>query len=334
VTRILATAELASEGLDELSKLAEVNYQPRTITKRLLAGVKLVEVLAGHEVFVTEADQIKGQAVFDKLPELRLIGACRGEPVNVDVETATARGIPVLNTPGRNAVSVAELSIAFMLSLARHSPETAAVLKSGEGGSMRMVRAYTEFQGNELLGKTVGLVGLGAVGAEVAKRATAFGCRVVAFDPYVSARRASELGVEMVSLDRLMREADFVSIHAAVTPETTGLIGAPQFTLMKPTAYFINTARAALTDEEALTSALSERRIAGAALDVFGKEPPPPNHPLLALPNVLATPHIGGNTAEIAAHHTAIIVDDLVRWLGGKRPRHCVNPETVKDLAP
>lgn len=332
--RILVTAELTADGVARLRKLAEVSYQPRTVTKRMLAGAKLVEVLAGYQVFVTEADQIKGQAVFDKLPDLRLIGACRGNPVNVDIDTATARGIPVLDTPGRNAISVAELAVAFMISLARHIPQTVAILKSPEGGVMRFARSFIEHVGNEIYGKTVGLVGLGAVGGEVAKRVKAFGCRVIAFDPYVAAARATDLGVEMVSLDRLLSEADFVSVHAAVTPETTGLIGPTQFALMKRTAYFVNTARAAIIDEEALLLALTEGKIAGAALDVFAKEPPPPDHPLLALPNVLATPHIGGNTAEIAVHQTDIIVNDVVRWLEGKRPRHCVNPETVRHLAP
>ncbi len=332
--RILVTAELTPDGVARLERLAEVSYQPRTMTKRLLAGAKLVEVLTGYQVFVTEADQIKGQAVFDKLPLLRLIGACRGSPVNVDVDTATALGIPVLNTPGRNAISVAELAVAFMISLARHIPQTAAILKSPEGGVMRIAKSFIEHVGTEIHGKIVGIVGLGAVGGEVAKRVKAFGCRVTAFDPYVAAARATELGVEMVSLDRLMAEADFVSVHAAATLETAGLIGREQFAVMKPTAYFINTARASITDEEALLKVLAERKIAGAALDVFAKEPPPPDHPLLALPNVLATPHIGGNTADITLHQTAIIVDDVIRWLEGRRPRHCVNPETVRGLAP
>jgi len=332
--RILITAELTKEGVARLARLAEVSYQPRTVTKRMLAGAKLVEVLAGYHVFITEADQIKGQAVFDRLPDLRLIGACRGNPVNVDIEAATARSIPVLNTPGRNAISVAELAVGFMIALARHIPQTAAILKSTEGGVMRVARSFTEHVGTELFGKTVGLVGLGAVGGEVAKRLKAFGCRVIAFDPYVAAARAAELGVEMVDLDKLLTEADFVSIHAAVTPETTGLIGRREFEKMKPTAYFINTARAAIADEEALLAALQEKRIAGAALDVFAKEPPPPDHPLLALPNVLATPHIGGNTAEVAVHQSDIIVEDVVRWLEGKRPRNCVNPKTVEHLAP
>lgn len=332
--RILATAELTAAGVERLGRYGEVSYQPRTVTKRMLAGAKLIEVVAGFHVFITEADQIKGQAVFDKLPDLKLIGACRGAPVNVDLDQASARGIPVLNTPGRNAISVAELAVAFMISLARHIPQTVAILKSPEGGVMRIAKAFVGHVGMELSGKTVGLVGLGAVGGEVAKRVKAFGCRVVAFDPYVSPARVTELGVDMASLDRLMAEADFVSLHAAVTPETTGLIGAPQFALMKPTAYFINTARAALTDEDALLAALTAGKLAGAALDVFSKEPPPPDHPLLNLPNVLATPHIGGNTAEIAVHQTDIIVDDVVRWLEGKRPRNCVNPATVKNLAP
>lgn len=332
--RVLVTAELTAEGVARLERLAEVSYQPRTVTKRMLAGAKLIEVLVGFDVFVTEADQIKGQAVFDKLPDLKLIGDCRGAPVNVDVETATARGIPVLNTPGRNAISVAELALAFMISLARHIPQTAAILKSSEGGVMRIAKSFTEHVGSELWGKTVGLVGLGAVGSEVAKRAKAFGCRVLAFDPYAAPERAAELGVELGDLDRVLAEADFVSLHAAVTPETTGLIGAAQLARMKPTAYLINTARAALTDEEALLAALTERRIAGAALDVFAKEPPPPDHPLLALPCVVATPHIGGNTADVAKHQSDIIVDDMVRWLGGKRPKNCVNPETVANLAP
>ena len=198
----------------------------------------------------------------------------------------------------------------------------------------------TQWQGVELAGKTAGLVGLGAVGREVAKRLAAFDMNLIVTDPHprpfpLPGRRESapsplwgegQSQVDLLPLDDLLRRSDFVSLHCPLNHETTGMIGARELARMKPTAFLVNTARAAIVDESALIAALRERRIAGAGLDVHLVEPLPPNSPWLALPNVILTPHIGGATGDVVRHHSDMIVDDIERWLRGERPLHCVTP--------
>jgi len=280
---------------------------------------------AAADVLIVEADLVHSE-VLDACP-LKMIGVCRGDPINVDLALATEKGIPVFHTPGRNADAVADLTLAFILVLARHLPAVWSAYHGGE--ATRVERAsdylemYSRFTGVELGGLTVGLVGLGAVGREVAARLAAFKARVLAYDPYVLEPPA---GVTLCDLDTLMRDADVVSLHAPVTPETQGLVSAEKLALMKPGALFINTARAALTDEDALYEMLRTGRIAGAALDVLAQEPLQPGNRFLALPNVVVTPHLGGATTDVTRHHSDIIVDAMERWLRGERPRWIANP--------
>ena len=184
---------------------------------------------------------------------------------------------------------------------------------------------YTRFTGVELGGLTVGLVGLGAVGREVAARLVAFKTRILAYDPYVR----DLPGVTLCDLDTLLRDSDIVSLHAPVTPETQGLLSAERLALMKPSALFVNTARAALTDENALYDMLRSGRLAGAALDVLAEEPLQPGNRFLALPNVVVTPHLGGATTDVTRHQSDIIVDAMERWLRGERPRWIANPAVL-----
>lgn len=329
--RILVTAQFDEEALATLRQYGKVEYSSYGEQMRVLAGSKLVKALQGVNVLVTEVDQVR-KYTFPKVPDLRVISCCRGRPVNIDIEAATEHGIPVLTTPGRNADAVADLTLLFMLALLRHLVPVAGILRE-EGNAMeKLARVFVQYRGAELWEKTVGLVGLGAVGRAVAARLLPFGARVVAYDPYATEEQASALGVSLLSLDELLKQADIVSLHAAVTDETTGLIGEREFGLMKEGAYFVNTARSALTDEGALYRALREGHLAGAALDVFDDEPPSPDNPLLTLGNVLATPHIGGSTAEVTIHQSRIAVADLVRLFEGQRPLHCVNPETLKGF--
>jgi D-3-phosphoglycerate dehydrogenase / 2-oxoglutarate reductase len=286
----------------------------------------------GADVLIVEADLVHAE-VLDACP-LRMIGVCRGEPVNVDLELATAKGIPVFHTPGRNADAVADLTLAFMLMLARHLPAVWATYRDGEATRVERasdyLKMYTRFTGVELGGRTIGLVGLGAVGREVAARLAAFKARVLAYDPYVTAAPA---GVELRDLESLLRESDIVSLHAPVTPETQGLLSAERLALLAPTAFLVNTARAALTDEDALYEMLRSGRLAGAALDVLAQEPLQPGNRFLALPNVIVTPHLGGATQDVTRHQSDIVVDAMERWLRGERPRWIANPAVLAKRA-
>jgi phosphoglycerate dehydrogenase-like enzyme len=258
---------------------------------------------------------------------IAMIGCCRGDPVNIDLPLATEKRIPVFHTPGRNADAVADLTLAFMLSLTRHLPAIDDTYRAGRARRVEQasdfLELYKRFTGTELGGLTVGLVALGAVGREVAARLVPFKARVLAYDPYV---QMPPPGVTMVPLDQLLRESDVVSLHAPVTPETTGLLSREKLALMKPTAFVVNTARAALTDEDALFEMVQAGRLAGVALDVLHSEPLQPDNRFLALPNAIVTPHIGGATVDVTRHHSDIVVDAIERHLRGERPRWVANP--------
>jgi autoinducer 2 (AI-2) kinase len=329
---ILVTAPLGEDALDQLRDLAEVRYEPYMEAQRVLTGEDLVEALAGVDIFVTEVDLIDAAAL-DSLPSLRAIFTCRADPVNVDVAACTAHGVPVMNAPGRNARSVAELTLAFILSLTRkavaadrflHDPATAA------GDIARMGMAHAEFEGRELRGVTVGLAGFGQVGRQVAAVLRPLGAIVIASDPFAAPVRALAEGVEVVSFEELLRRADVISLHAPVTEATRGMFGAAQFAAMKPGALFVNTARAALADEEALAAALRSGHLGGAALDVFAEEPPGHDHPLLAFPNVMATPHIGGNTVDVAVRQGELVCRAVEDLLAGRAPDTLLNPTAME----
>ncbi len=324
---ILVTASLDEQSLDLLRQIGEVRYEPLIKTGRLLAGRELVKKVDGVDVFVTEADPVRDEDM-KAFSTLKVICSCRGNPVNVDVAAASRHGLLVLNTPARNAEAVAELTVALMIMLGRRVQAAVSLLRQGpDRKTSEGMRAYFELRGHELWGQSVGLIGFGAVACRVAERLRPFRMDLAAFDPYAPAERFAQFGVESLGLDELMARSDFVSIHAAVTASSRGLIGAEQFALMKPTAFFINTARSAVTDQGALVTALQERRIAGAALDVFDQEPLPDDHPLLTLDNVILLPHIGGNTFEIATHQGRILVPDLRRLARGERPLNVVNED-------
>lgn len=328
---ILVTARFDEASLDILRRYGQVTYEGFADEHRVLAGSKLVRALQGVHILITEVDQIKGY-VLAKTQDLKVIACCRADPVNVDVPAATAQGILVLHTPGRNADAVADLTMLFMLALLRHFQPLAAMLRQPGDGIEKLARAFFEYRGTELWEKTVGLIGLGAIGQRVAQRLHPFQVHVVAYDPYISSNQAAEVQTTLLSLDELLEVSEIVSLHAPSTEQTQGLLGEQEFRRMKPGAYFVNTARADLVDESALYRALQDGHLAGAALDVFSDEPPSPDHPLLSLPNVIATPHIGGNTREVAVHQSQIIVTDLVRLLEGDRPEHIVNPEVLEQF--
>jgi D-3-phosphoglycerate dehydrogenase len=319
--RVLATAPLRGPAVERLAAIADVVEDPWLAHEpiRLYDAAGLAERLAAEkaDVVICEADRCAGP-VFE-LP-LVAIGATRGNPDNVDLEGATAHGIPVLNAPGRNADGVAELTVGLLLAVNRGIVRADRDVREGEvyrGGSL----PYQRFRAWELAGRTAGLVGLGAVGRAVRWRLEGLGMRVIAADPYADDATHS--------LDDLLAEADVVSVHAAVTPETLGLISAERVAGMKPGAIYLNSARAALHDLDALVAALADGRLGGAGLDHFQGEMLPTDHPLVGMGNVVLTPHIGGATYDAETNHTTSIVDSLAQLVRGERPDHILNPEVL-----
>ncbi|MCB1842866.1 MAG: class II aldolase/adducin family protein, partial [Halioglobus sp.] len=331
----LICAAFDDDSLDALRAVMALEYASFRESRRLLTGPGLVSALAGKQVFVTEVDVVDA-ASLQQLPALRVVAACRGNAVNVDVDACTAYGIPVLYAPGRNAIAVADLAVGFMISLARKLPAAARFLRDPDcsaGNMGKMGQAFSQLQGVELWRKTIGLIGLGAVGRAVARRLAGFEATVLVADPFVSAEQAALAGCELTDLDTLLHRADFVSLHAAVTPATTGMLGAAQFARMRPGAFLINTARAALVDEQALLNALESGQLGGAALDTFALEPPGHDHPLVQHPAVMCTPHSAGNTREVAAHQGASIAQALLQLLRGERPCNVLNPATLDTFS-
>jgi D-3-phosphoglycerate dehydrogenase len=330
--RALVLAPFAERYLQRLRRSLGVTYDSWTESRRLQSPEELADRLRQEDasVLVVEADFVFDE-VFDAAPGLRLVGVCRNAFNQVDVDAATERGILVVHTPARNAVAVAELTIGLMLALARHlSPAHRLVT---EGRWRDPVEAYLTFQGRELAGSVVGIIGLGHIGREVANRLRALGARVLAYDPYVPPRRLGAMGVMPVGLAKLMSRSDFVSIHAALTEESEGLVNEAMLRRMKPGAYFVNAGAAAVVDSAALVRCLEERRIAGAALDVFEGQPLPASSPYLKLDNVILTPHIGGATGETVARHSRMMTEDIERFLRGLPPRRLVNPEVLSRRA-
>ncbi|CAA0121708.1 Putative 2-hydroxyacid dehydrogenase YoaD [Halioglobus japonicus] len=329
--RALVSAAFDADSLASLREHMAVDYASFRDIKRLLTGPDLVKALQGVQIFVTEVDVVDVNAL-RQLPDLRVVAACRGDAVNVDVQACTAFGIPVLFAPGRNAKAVADLTVAFIISLARKLPAAAEFLQQAQctaGNMGKMGQAFNQLQGRELWRKTIGLVGLGSVGRAVARRLAGFEVEILVADPFATPEQAALAGCRLTDLDTLLQQSDVVSLHAAVTPDTAGMIGSAQFDRMKPGAFFINTARAALIDEQALVDALQSGHLGGAALDTFAVEPPGFDHPLVQHPAVITTPHCAGNTAEVADHQGESITAALLQLLRGEVPCNVLNPQVL-----
>ncbi len=318
----LVTAPFTGPGLDLLRQLADVTLDPWIDHRpvKLHGEEEMADRLAelGADILICEADSVKG-AVLD-VP-LVAIGSTRGDPTNVDLAAATEKGIPVLHAPGRNADWVAEITVALLMAAARRIVPADRDVRAGEMFKDGVL-PYQRFRGWELKGKTAGIVGLGAIGRAVKWRLEGLGMHVIAYDPYNDEATHS--------LDDLLAEADVVTMHAVVVPETEGLIGAEQFDHMRDGAIFVNSARAKLHDTDALVAALESGKLAAAALDHFPNEYLAPDHPLCAMDNVVLTPHIGGATYDTEANHSQMIASDLQRLLAGQKPLHCANPEVLK----
>lgn len=328
--RLVASGRFDEAVLGRLSKDWDVVTIPHRPNLWGMPERELIDALHGVDVLLTEVDPITA-SVLASCPDLKAVVSCHGNPVNVDVPAATAEGVMVVNTPGRNAYAVAELCVALMVMVARNVVAASDALRSGQWANAPRGWAYRTFQGCELAERTVGLVGLGAVGRLVAKRLKAFDMTVLAYDPYVSQEVADTVGARLVPLDTLLTESDFVSMHVHVTDGTRGMIAARQFALMKPTAFFINTGRAGAMDEEAMLHALSSQSIAGAGLDVYHREPLPTDSPLLKMPNVTLLPHICGATSDVIRHHSLIAEMGLADLRGGQVPRHLFNNAVLEN---
>lgn len=310
--RVLVTEPLSDRGLEVLRQEHEVDVRTD------LAGGGLAEAVPGYDALIVRSQTRVDGAVIDAGANLRVIARAGIGLDNVDVEAATRRGVMVVNAPQSNILSAAEHTMALLLALARNVPQADGSLRAGEWSRER-------FQGVELHGKTLGIVGLGRVGTMVAQRALAFGMRLIAFDPYVSRERARDLSIELMpDLGALLVQSDFITVHLPRTAETEGLIGERELALMKEGARIVNTARGGIVDEGALEAALRSGRLGGAALDVFAEEPVT-EHPLFGLPSVVVTPHLGASTRE-AQDKAGVAIAEMVRLaLRGEFVPYAVN---------
>jgi D-3-phosphoglycerate dehydrogenase / 2-oxoglutarate reductase len=283
---------------------------------------ELVERVPGAQVLVVQGAPVTDE-VLDASAELRLVCCARGGPVNVDVEAVTARGLPLVNTPGKNAEAVADLTLAFLVVLARGLPKAQRFL--AEGGRLKDNWEGARFMGSDLRRHVLGLVGYGQIGRRVAARALAFGMTVVVYDPFAAAE-----GVEQVDrLEDLLARADFVSLHARATADNANLIDAAALAAMKPGAFLVNTARETLVDEDALDDALGSGRLAGAALDVVHPASGDGPHRLLRHENVVLTPHLGGATHETLLQGAEMIAEEILRFAAGEPLVNVVNATAV-----
>lgn len=303
---------------------AIATLEPRFIVRQGRSGqafteAELAELVGDVDAIAINSRDPVTDRVLAAAPRLKVIAKAGSKPTsNVDLAAAERRGVRVTWTPGANAVSVAEMAIAMMLTVAKRLPEVSARLQ--EGGW----RSY-DLLGGELAGKTLGLVGFGAIGREVAQRFTAFGGRVVAFDPFIDAEAAQKLGVGTVDLSQLLARSDFVSLHCEMNEHTAKMINGSTLKSMKPEAVLVNTARGGLVDEEALLNALNVGGLGGAALDVFATEPPAAGNRLLSHPRVFATPHVSAFTHEASFRESSWALEDAARVLDGLAPLHLRN---------
>ena len=323
--KVLIADRIAQEGIDTLSAVA-------TVDVRLGMGLhELMGAIRQYEAIVVRSETRVTAEVIEAGQKLQVIGRAGVGVDNIDVDAATRKGIVVVNAPAGNTVSAAEHTVALMFAMARNIPQASSVLKSG-------VWRRHDFMGTEVRNKTLGIIGLGNVGSEVARRAKGLEMRLIAYDPFVSIEYAGTLGVELVSLEDVLRRSDFITLHTPLTEGTRGLIGAKELEMVKPTVRFINCARGGVIDEEALFKAVEEGKVAGAAVDVFVEEPATDNI-LLKSDRILVTPHLAASTAEAQATIATDVAEQVIAVLSGQPAKHAVNaplmtPETRSVLAP
>ena len=318
--RILITAPYNSEGQRELAEaFGEIIYRPWIPHGRAYNEEELIALLeeTKAEALITEHDHVTAK-VIETHPHLKFIGVCRGTPSNVSLETASQKGIPVFYAPARNAQAVAEMFIANVISLMRNTFDASQWLKDKkwEQGAHT---SYLQFKGNELAGKTIGIVGFGAIGRLIVKLLENFSCKICYYDPYFPVDNSN---YRKTTLEDLFESSDIVSIHLPENNSTKGMIGKKLLSRMKNDAIFVNTARASVVKREDLLEVLENKKIRGAVLDVFDSEPPDElDYKLIHLPQVLATPHIAGATHELEEHHAKIMNNNLLSWFKNKNKK-------------
>ena len=298
--RVVVADRVAGSGLDLLSRTPDIEV----VDVAGKAG-ELDRTIATADALIVRSETRVTASLLARAPRLRVVARAGTGVDTIDVPAATRRGIAVMNAPGANTVSAGEHALGLLLSLVRRIPDAAAAMRRGEWDRKR-------FEGTELRGKTMGIVGLGRIGGHVAQLARAFGMNVVGHDPYLLPERAAELHVRLLTLEALLRTADVVTLHVALTDQTHHLIDAERLQLMKPTAVLINTARGELVDEAALADAVRAKRIGGAAIDVFATEPLPADSPLRGIERIILTPHLAASTAE-AQERVAVEICGAVR---------------------
>ena len=312
--KILVADKISDEAIKMLKEKHEVVFSE-------LDPEGLLSEIGKYDALVVRSRTKVTKEVINKGKNLKVIGRAGVGVDNIDVPEATKRKIPVVNAPGGATVSVAELTFAHMLSLARNLSKSDKTMKNGEWEKKTL-------KGTELCDKTLGLIGSGRIGTEVGKMAIAFGMKVIVYDPYLSKETAEEQGFELADLDSLLKNSDFISIHTPLTDETKKMIDEKEFKKMKNTAFIVNCARGGIIDENALYKSLKEGKIRGAALDVYENEPPK-NSPLLTLDNIVFTPHIGASTKEAQIRAGTITAEQVLKILNNEKPDFCVNKEIV-----
>ncbi len=325
--RILVTEKIAAAGLDVLRQQAEVDVR-LDVDK-----ADLPQVVAEYDaLIVRSATKVTADVLAAAASRLRVVGRAGSGVDNIDVEAATQYGITVVNAPASNSVAVAELTLGLVLAMARQIPQAYSSVQAGKW-------ERSAFMGWEVRGKTLGLVGLGRIGAEVARRARGFAMHILTYDPLVSFDRAAQLGVEVVTMDELLSRSDIVSMHVPLTDQTRNLFDEATIAKMKPGSYLINASRGGIVDEAALRAAIDSGHLAGAATDVFSKEPPPDDNPLVGHPKIITTPHLGASTQEAQDSTGADVAEGVLTALAGGTPRYAVNapfiaPEEWRVLEP
>lgn len=324
----LILAPFSARYLARLRRDIEVSYESWLDTNRLQDPDELAQRIVGErvDVLVVEADFVF-EEIFEGAPNLRMVGVCRNALNQIDVDSATEHGVAVTHAPGRNTAAVAEMTLGLMLALARRIPQAHGTI-AGAGWRDPSL-GYRRFRGREIGGADVGVIGFGQIGRAVARLCIALGARVRAYDPFVPERQMRAIGVAQATLEEIARKSDFVTLHVADTPETHGMIDDGFLGRMRPGAFVVNTSTGAAIDTAALVAALESGALGGAALDVFEGQPLPVSSPLMAAPNLLMTPHVGGATMETVERHSRMLSGEIERLRTGKPLRYVVNPDYV-----